>query len=100
MNPPYAQPLMGRFADRFAAEVQRGSTGIVLVNNATETVWFQTIAAVCSAICFPKSRIKFLDPEGNTSGAPLQGQAIIYCGPDADLFAAEFCVYGLVLRNA
>lgn len=99
MNPPYAQPLMGQFADRFAAEVRRGSSGIVLVNNATETAWFQTIAAECSAICFPKSRIKFMDPEGNASGAPLQGQAIIYCGPSPDDFAERFERFGLVLRH-
>ena len=98
MNPPYSQPLMGQFADKFASEIQRGSQGIVLVNNATETAWFQTIAYACAAICFPRSRIRFLDPEGNP-GAPLQGQAIIYCGPRADFFAAEFCKYGLVVRH-
>jgi phage N-6-adenine-methyltransferase len=98
MNPPYAQPLMGQFADRFAAEIRRGSEGVVLVNNATETAWFQTIAAECSAICFPKSRIRFLDPEGNP-GAPLQGQAIIYCGPNPDAFEAAFSGFGLVVRH-
>jgi hypothetical protein len=98
MNPPYAQPLMGKFASRLAAEVNRGSEAIVLVNNATETNWFQIMAAECSAICFPQSRIKFLDPDGNP-GAPLQGQAIIYCGETPDLFAAEFSGFGLVLLH-
>lgn len=99
MNPPYAQPLMGQFADRFASEVRRGSSGVVLVNNATETAWFQTIALECSAICFPRSRIKFLDPDGNASGAPLQGQAIIYCGPRPSVFRDEFCKYGLIVNH-
>ena len=98
MNPPYAQPLMGQFADKFASEIRRGSTGIVLVNNATETAWFQSIAAECSAICFPKTRIKFLDPQGNP-GAPLQGQAIFYCGPRGDEFVAAFSQFGLVVRH-
>ena len=98
MNPPYSQPLMGQFAEKFASEIRRGSTGIVLVNNATETAWFQTIAAECSAICFPKSRIRFLDPQGNL-GAPLQGQAIIYCGPDAASFSEAFIGFGLVVRH-
>jgi len=98
MNPPYSQPLMGQFAEKFASEIRRGSTGIVLVNNATETAWFQTIAAECSAICFPKSRIRFLDPQGNP-GAPLQGQAIIYCGPDAASFSEAFIGFGLVVRH-
>lgn len=98
MNPPYAQPLMGQFASRFAAEIRSGSTGIVLVNNATETGWFQEMAAECSAICFPKARIRFLDPDGNP-GAPLQGQAIIYCGPSPDAFEARFSPFGLVVRH-
>lgn len=98
MNPPYAQPLMGQFASKFAAAVRAGSEGVVLVNNATETAWFQEMAAECSAICFPKSRIRFLDPEGNP-GAPLQGQAIIYCGPDADAFEEAFHGFGLVVRH-
>lgn len=97
MNPPYAQPLIGRFAERFAGEIARGSTGIVLVNNATETAWFQTIASVSSAICFTRQRIKFLTPEGKPGGAPLQGQAILYAGPDDAAFAAEFTAFGLVL---
>jgi phage N-6-adenine-methyltransferase len=98
MNPPYSQPLMGQFASKFAAAVRAGSEGVVLVNNATETAWFQEMAAECSAICFPKSRIRFLDPQGNP-GAPLQGQAIIYCGPDADAFEAEFRQFGLVVLH-
>jgi len=98
MNPPYAQPLIGQFASKFAAEIRRGSQGVVLVNNATETAWFQEMAAECSAICFPRARIKFLDPDGNP-GAPLQGQAIIYCGPDADVFEEAFHAFGLVVRH-
>lgn len=98
MNPPYAQPLMGQFAAKYAAEVRKGSSGIVLVNNATETVWFQTIAQVSSAVCFPQSRIRFLDPEGNP-GAPLQGQAILYAGDAPDSFEAAFGSFGVVLRH-
>ena len=99
MNPPYAQPLMGQFASKFAAEIRRGSTGIVLVNNATETGWFQEMADVCSAICFPKTRIKFVDPQGNVSGAPLQGQAILYFGQKADDFSEVFQQFGFVVRH-
>lgn len=98
MNPPYAQPLMGQFASKFAAAVRAGSEGVVLVNNATETAWFQEMAAECSAICFPKTRIRFLDPQGNP-GAPLQGQAIIYCGPDPDAFKEAFHGFGLVVLH-
>jgi len=99
MNPPYAQPLIGQFSERMAQEAVRGSEAIVLVNNATETVWFQTMANACSAICFPKSRIKFLDPDGKPSGAPLQGQAVIYFGPNVQSFIAEFSKFGFVVTK-
>ena len=98
-NPPYSQPLMGQFATRLAKAARDGSQVIVLVNNATETAWFQTIAAECSAICFPKARIKFLDPQGNANGAPLQGQAIIYSGPNVDRFQESFAIFGLVVLH-
>ena len=97
-NPPYATGLIGRFATRLAAEFRRGSTGIVLTNNATETAWFQELAGVSSAICFPLSRVRFLRPEGE-AGAPLQGQAIFYSGDDADGFAARFASFGIVVRH-
>ena len=97
-NPPYATGLIGKFATRLAAEFRRGSTGIVLTNNATETAWFQELAGVSSAICFPLSRVRFLRPEGE-AGAPLQGQAIFYSGPDTDAFAARFAAFGIVLRH-
>lgn len=98
MNPPYAQPLIGQFSERLAQEVARGSEAIVLVNNGTETAWFQRMGEVCAAVCFPRARVRFLDPQGNP-GAPLQGQAVIYCGPNADAFAAEFAAFGMVLRH-
>lgn len=98
MNPPYAQPLMGQFAEKLSQEVERGSEAVVLVNNATETAWFQRMTGVCSAICFPRGRIRFLDPQGNL-GAPLQGQAIIYFGKNTADFYAEFSQYGLVVSH-
>lgn len=97
MNPPYAQPLMRQFADKFVKSVSEGSEGIVLVNNATETAWFQSLAGVCSAICFPKTRIRFLSPDGRASGAPLQGQAILYFGSDSLKFSNRFSGFGFVL---
>jgi ParB family chromosome partitioning protein len=95
MNPPYAQPLIGQFAEAISQKLESGeiNQAIILVNNATETQWFQRMAGVASAVCFPKSRIKFLDPSGKP-GAPLQGQAIIYFGNYPKLFRQEFSTYG------
>lgn len=101
MNPPYSQPLIGQFCKTLAASLASGdvSESIVLVNNATETAWFQDLFSVASCICFPRSRIRFLDPQGNPSGQPLQGQAIVYCGANRGAFIAEFSQYGKVLNG-
>ena len=98
MNPPYAQPLIGQFSEKLAQAAEAGSEAIVLVNNATETAWFQRMASAATAICFPKSRIRFLDPEGKPNGSPLQGQAFIYCGNKPEAFAVEFSQFGFVVE--
>lgn len=101
MNPPYAQPLMGDFAEAVSAKYEAGEIdqACILVNNGTETQWFQRMLSASSAVCFPKSRIKFLDPEGNASGAPLQGQAIVYMGDNIEEFKEAFSPEGKVLIN-
>jgi len=102
MNPPYSQPLMGDFAEAVSSKFESGEIdqACILVNNATETQWFQRMLVSASAVCFPKSRIKFLDPDGNASGAPLQGQAIVYMGENTHGFQEAFKQEGAVLLNA
>lgn len=101
MNPPYAQPLMSDFAEAITAKYLDGEIeqACILVNNATETQWFQRMLDAASAVCFPRSRIKFVDPDGNPSGAPLQGQAILYMGDRVSEFKAAFSGEGRVLTN-
>jgi len=101
MNPPYSQPLISQFAEAIASKYQSGEIeeAIVLVNNATETVWFQTMATHCSAICFPRGRIRFIDKNGKPSGAPLQGQAVLYMGNNRYRFEEKFKEFGMVLWN-
>lgn len=102
LNPPYSQPLIHDFAEAVSSKFESGEieSAIVLVNNATETAWFQRMVESASAICFPKVRIKFLDPQGNRTGSPLQGQAILYLGSDLAGFIAEFSVYGFCVVKA
>ena len=97
MNPPYASNLIGGFCNKFSEMMEAGgSEGIVLVNNASETGWWQRLSGVSSAICFPKTRVKFLRPEGE-AGAPLQGQTIFYSGEDPQTFRREFSQFGFVV---
>jgi phage N-6-adenine-methyltransferase len=79
LNPPYAKPLIAHFAEKFAASVERGdvSAAVVLVNNATETEWFQTLAHAADAFCFPKKRIPFRTPDRDHTATGLQGQAML-----------------------
>ena len=97
MNPPYDGALIGRFASKLVQHFGDGmvTEAAVLVNNATETAWFQSLASVASAICFPRGRVRFLDPEGNL-GAPLQGQAVVYFGSNTDGFRKRFGQFGIV----
>lgn len=95
MNPPYAAELIAKFTEKLAGHVAAGDVqeAIVLVNNATETGWFQDLIGVASAVAFPQSRVKFYQPDGK-HGAPLQGQAIIYMGNQPDLFRETFSTFG------
>lgn len=98
MNPPYAQPLIADFCNLLVEKYKNGEIkqACVLVNNATETNFFQNMLLVCSAVCFIKGRVKFIGKNGN-SGTPLQGQTVLYFGIGIDKFVRCFSEYGVVL---
>src|SRR3990167_1010279 len=99
LNPPYSQPLISDFSktivDKF---LKREITqACILVNNATDTNWFQRMLNVASAVCFIKGRVKFIDLQGESSGAPLQGQAILYFGENLKGFNEAYKKFGVIL---
>ena len=98
MNPPYAQPLVADFCEALAVRFERGEVtqACVLVNNGTETAWFHRLLSVASAVCFPRTRVRFLSPSGEP-GAPLQGQACLYLGDNREAFTTHFRAFGVVL---
>jgi phage N-6-adenine-methyltransferase len=97
VNPPYSSDLVSKFIDKLIefCKSEDVDEGIVLVNNATETKWFQSLIEIASAICFTFGRVKYWCPEGN-QGAPLQGQAIVYIGDNPIGFRDEFKKHGWV----
>jgi ParB family chromosome partitioning protein len=87
LNPPYAAEPVSQFVHKLLDHYATGevTAAILLVNNATETKWFQRAMRECAVICFPDGRIHFLDKDG-TEGQPLQGQALLYFGDDGKQF--------------
>lgn len=101
LNPPYGQPHIKDFAKKVCAVVdaQQIDQMIVLVNNATETEWFQSMAFRASAFCLLRGRIKFNDSSGEPKNAPLQGQIILYFGKFQQQFTDAFKNLGLILSQ-
>ena len=99
LNPPYSQPAIANFAEKLASEWQDGNleSAIALTHNYTDTAWFHRLATACSAICFTRGRIGFVNPEGKKA-APTQGQAFFYFGQDVDAFADQFGPIGFVVE--
>lgn len=93
MNPPYSSDLISKFVEKLKEQRANYNQAIILVNNATETQWFYEIVKIASAVCFPKSRVKFYMPDGKT-GAPLQGQAVLYVGDNYEKFISAFVGIG------
>ena len=95
LNPPYAGELIGKFIEKLCDAYSSGlvSQACVLVNNATETRWFQAIANEASAIVFPRGRVKFWHLR--KTAVPLQGQAVLYLGENIDGFHQAFGRFGV-----
>ena len=100
LNPPYSRDLMPKFVDKLITEYQekRTTSAILVSHNNTETYWFQSLAAVASAVCFPSTRIKFYRDE--KVAAPVNGQVFFYLGNAPDKFESRFADFGGILLPA
>lgn len=98
LNPPYSAPQV--WIDKLFAEMATGrcSQAIVLVNNATETAWFQRLLTESKLVCFPARRLAFWRHDHSNVGA-RQGQALFYFGNRADQFYSAYSATGAVLRR-
>jgi len=100
LNPPYSNDLISVFIDKLISEYENNNIkeAIVLVNNATETKWFQNLMNIAISVCFTSGRVKYWCANG-TFGAPLQGQTILYVGDNPIGFAHEFIKHGFILHD-
>jgi hypothetical protein len=95
VNPPYGDGTVEEFAVKLLLELDAGraTQAIFLVNNCTETKWFQTLVSRAAAVCFPCGRISFWSPD-RASKTPLQGQAVLYFGANSKRFKRVFSGIG------
>jgi hypothetical protein len=100
VNPPYKMPLVARFVGKLVEELDARHTTatILLVNNATQTDWFQFIAQRADVLCFPDGKIPFTHATRDDSAGPLAGQVLLYFGPHVACFCEVFGETGLLLH--
>ena len=94
-NPPYSGKEIKAFSDKVINERNNYKELILLVNNATETRWMQSLFQLCDSVCFPKGRIQYVSQFGK-SNSPLQGQVFIYFGDNQKKFQSVFSKIGRV----
>jgi len=101
MNPPYSGKLCALGVNKFLDEYKRDSfqDGVFLVNNATETRWFQRALSETNAVCFTNHRISFLNEDGKRRSGNTRGQTFFYVGRRAGIqrFISEFSKFGVVV---
>lgn len=96
INPPYGRGMINKAIDKVVEQYQAGSFKecVLLVNNATDTLWFHKLTSIVDAVCFTKGRIAFLSPaedgvlkhvSGNT-----RGQVLFYFGKHAKKFIEAY----------
>ena len=100
MNPPYSGKLCSEAVSKFLDEFSLGSfqSGIFLVNNSTETKWFQRALLAANAVCFTNHRISFWNADGKAMSGNTRGQAFFYFGKNTNKFQEEFQQYGQVIK--
>lgn len=99
MNPPYGRQLVNASVDIFLSNwsEERITQAVVLVNNATETRWFQALLRSSSALCLPSKRIAFETNDGKNVSGNTRGQAFFYFGHRIQKFSDVFGFIGAVL---
>jgi len=98
MNPPYSRGVIDLAINRFLTEWSQRNfkEAIVLVNNATETQWFQRLMMECSAICFTDHRIAFVSPDNKQESGNTRGQAFFLFGNRFGPFSDAFHSFGAI----
>ena len=99
MNPPYGRRVVDEAVEAFLGYWVAGmiDQGIVLVNNATETRWFQALLNEARSVCLTNHRIAFETDDGKHLSGNSRGQAFLYFGEQENRFHDVFNAIGVVL---
>ncbi len=101
MNPPYSGGLVLKASEQFVAayRARRFARGIVLVNNATDTRFFNLLLREAAAVCFTSHRIAFENVDGKRISGNTRGQSFFWFSREgAKPFAQHFAAFGPVMR--
>lgn len=101
LNPPYSKELLAKFVAKLVDEYQAAhvKAAILLVNNFTDSDWFQLACGACTAVCFPRDRIYFENASGKID-RPLNGQVFFYFGAEVKTFQSVFASIGAGFAGA
>jgi hypothetical protein len=99
LNPPYSR---GQCAKAVMYLLDAWGCGVVgealaLLNNCTETGWFQSALTAATAVCLTHHRVAFWNADGKAVSGNTRGQAFLYFGPARERFCAEFRRHGTVV---
>jgi hypothetical protein len=91
VNPPYSllpkQPWVRKAREE-------ADEAVLLLPVRTAGAWWQDEVTRCSAVTFLRGRVQH---DGEEQGAPFH-QALVYCGPRADLWLAKASALGWTVR--
>lgn len=92
LNPPYGASNIGAFTAKLKVELDAGNVtqACILTNACTDTIWFQRLARMASAVLFSRKRIRFMKADGVERDSPTHGQALFYLGLHVERFRSAF----------
>ena len=100
VNPPYQRGVIAKAIAKTVWHLEAcQNPGIVLVNVATDTEWFQSLLESATAVCFLRKRLKFIDGIGGSvkGNGNTRAQALFYYGEDVERFTYIFEGAGAVI---
>lgn len=92
MNPPYTRGLVDAAVSKFIEEYTAGNfqSGVVLVNNMTDTRWYRRLLGISPIHCNLTGRIAFENAAGQRISGNTRGQSIFLISKSPKM-KARFC---------